>query len=130
MFMRDDRISFSYDGVVTGFRWLFIVGISLWIASGPGMEMPALLLLLLEIGINISWIILLASNQSVKIFRPLSLVFDLLFAHGLFILFLPVSKGMGWVGLLPFITGIIYFRWLGFGVVLALNLLIDRKSVV
>ncbi len=124
-FMCNDRISLVCDGIVTGFRWLFIVGISLWVAAGPGMEGPVLLLLLLEVGINVFWVVLLASNWSGMVFRPLSLLFDLLFAHILFILFLPTSKSIGWIGLLPLLTGIVYFRWPGFASVLTLNLLIQ-----
>lgn len=123
--MRTDRTSFFCDSIVTGFRWLFILGFSLWIATGPGVDGLVLLLLILEIGINISWIFLLESNRAGRIFRPFSLIIDLLFAYGLFILFLPVSKTIGWAGFLPLITAIVYYRWLGFGSILALNLLIQ-----
>lgn len=124
-FMHNDRISLIFDGIVTGVRWLFIVGISLWLAAGPGIDGPLLLLLFLEVGINVFWVVLLASNWSGRVFRPLSLLFDILFANILFILFLPASKSIGWTGLLPLVTGIIYFRWPGFASVLALNLLIQ-----
>ncbi len=123
--MRINKNGFFYDGTVTGFRWLFIVGLVLWLSAGPGVDGPVLWLLLLEIGLNLAWIVLMATGGVGKNFRLFSLLFDLLFAHVLLVLFLPISIGIGWAGLLPLITAIVYFRWLGFGFVLLLNLLVQ-----
>lgn len=123
--MRHDRTSLLIDGIVTGFRWLFITGVALWLAGGTGVPTLVLLLLLLEVGVNIAWIVLLGINRVDQGFRLVSLLFDLLFAYGLFMLILPDSGGVGWVGLLPLITALAYFRWLGFGTVLVLNLLVQ-----
>jgi signal transduction histidine kinase len=125
MLMRNDKTSLVADSIVTGARWLFIVGIVIWLAGGTGIPGMVLFILMLETGLNLAWIVLMSVNRSGLIFRLVSLFSDLLFAHILFIQFLPISKGIGWVAVLPLITAWVYFRWLGLGISLILNILVQ-----
>lgn len=123
--MRNDKTSLVADSIVTGARWLFIVGIVIWLAGGTGIPGMVLFILMLEIGLNLAWIVLMSVNRSGFVFRLVSLFSDLLFAHILLIQFLPISKGIGWVAVLPLITAWVYFRWLGLGISLILNILVQ-----
>ena len=123
--MRNDHTSLVADGTVTGARWLFIVGVVMWLAGGTGIPGMVLFILVLETGLNLAWIILMGRNRAGLVFRLGSLFSDLLFAHILFIQFLPISKGIGLVAVLPLITAWVYFRWLGLGISLILNVLVQ-----
>ncbi len=124
-FMRNRRPTPLRDQIVIGFRWLSIVVILLWIAAASSINGLISFLLLFETVVNLIWMLLLVLKRTNNPFRLISLVSDLLFAYGLFILLLPASKAIGLVGLLPLLTGIVYFSWPGFGSILISNLLIQ-----
>lgn len=111
------------DWIGLTIRWIFIVSVSVWLAFGIGFDLPIVLVLVLAVLGNIFWTAAVMLDRMVLVFRFLSLLGDLLFAYILFSLGGTSSGGLAWVGLLPVITGALYYQYIGVILISILNLI-------
>jgi len=113
------------DWIVLTARWVFIIAVSLWLASGAGIEWPALIVLILAVGGNVAasaWMIFSRTSQLYRIACALG---DALFAYLMSYLALSSGQNLIWVGLLPLISGALYFRWIGAAAAIMANAVIQ-----
>lgn len=115
----------SADWVSITTRWVFLVGITLWLALDIGFTLPIIILLILCGIVNILFSVANALDQPIPAGRLISLLVDILIASTVFYLTVPMGAEMAWIGLLPLITAAIYFYWIGAAIQIVINLLIQ-----
>jgi signal transduction histidine kinase len=128
--MRSVGTSSLAGWIVITVRWVFIVGVVLWLATGVGFTWPVIAVLVLAVLGNIATSVLLLMGHSNQTYRVASVAGDFVFAHVLTFLSGPSWGGVVWLGLLPLITAGLYFQWIGTVVLIVLNILVQVWMVL
>jgi signal transduction histidine kinase len=109
------------DWVVLTLRWLFIMGVSVWLAFGDSVDYVVLFIMGVAVLGNILATYLVLTNRTSFEFRLISVIGDFLFAQALFYLSVGTGRELTWVAILSVISASLYFQWLGMAVSLVLN---------
>jgi signal transduction histidine kinase len=123
--MRSARHSPLSGWIVITVRWVFIVSVSLWLATGIGFTWPVIAALALAVVGNITASVLLLIGYDNHIYRITSVVGDFVFVHLLTFLSGPLWSGLVWLGLLPLVTASLYFKWVGAATLIILNIVVQ-----
>ncbi|MCZ7552739.1 MAG: hypothetical protein B6D39_06305 [Anaerolineae bacterium UTCFX2] len=113
------------DWIVLTVRWVLIIAVSLWLALGEGINLPALIVLILAVMGNLTASALAAFNRTSQVFRIASVLGDLIFSSLMFYLALSGDRGLIWVGLFPLISGAFYFQWIGAALAFVANVFVQ-----
>lgn len=113
------------DWITLTVRWVFLISVSLWLATGVGFTWPIILVLAVAMIGNIAASILVFLGQSMLTYQILSLAAEFLIVHLLFYLSHPLRGELTWIGLMPLISAALYFHWAGVGLLTALNLIVQ-----
>jgi signal transduction histidine kinase len=109
------------DWVVLTLRWVFIMGVSVWLAFGETVDWVVLTILGVAVLVNILATIIVVSNRTSFQFRLISAVGDFVFAQVLFYLSVGTGSELTWVAILSQVSASIYFQWPGMALALVLN---------
>jgi signal transduction histidine kinase len=109
--VRTTSTFFLIDWIAISARWLFLLGVSLWLASVADVSMM-LVLGLAALG-NLVITALVVLDRMLPVVRLVSVLADVAIAYLLFWLAGPSHGGLDWVGLLPVFTASLYYQWIG-----------------
>jgi signal transduction histidine kinase len=114
----------KFDSVVITARWVIILALSLWLASGDSLDVGILAVTLTLAAGNLGASVMQMANASSSSSRMLFVALDLLLAEAA--LFMgDMSLSLIWIAFLPIISGALYFRWLGALITALLNGLVQ-----
>ncbi|MFM8319495.1 MAG: histidine kinase [Chloroflexota bacterium] len=113
--------SMLVDWSVLTSRWLFIFGMSVWLAyhMSNDMAIAVLVLVIVAVLLNLSATAVVLFNSSLPFFRLGSVALDFIIVN-LALAIAGNGLSLGWAALLPVISAALYFGWAG---ALALSLL-------
>jgi signal transduction histidine kinase len=123
--MRNDRLSSLPGWIVITVRWIFVVSVSLWLATGIGFTWPVIVTLALAVVGNITASVLLLMGNDSLVFRISNVVGDIVFAYLMIYLSGPSWGGLAWMGVLPLVTAGLYFQWVGAITLIVLNIVVQ-----
>lgn len=109
------------DWVVLTLRWVFIMGVTVWLVFGETIDWVILSILGAAVLGNILATIVVVSNRTSFQFRLISAIWDFVFAQVLFYLSVGTYRELTWVAILSLISASIYFQWPGMALALVLN---------
>lgn len=110
------------DWVVLTLRWVFIMGVTVWLVFGETIDWVILSILGVAVLGNILATILVVSNRTSFQFRLISAIWDFVFAQVLFYLSIGTGSELTWVAILSQVSASIYFQWPGMALALVLNI--------
>jgi len=113
------------DWVAITIRWLLLIGVSLWLAIGEGLQPPVLFVLVLAVMGNILAAVLVVLNLNTFAFRIICILGDLLVAYLLYFLTGSIYGPLTWIGLLPLASAALYLQWIGAILLTLLNILVQ-----
>ncbi len=111
------------DWAVLTLRWVFIMGVCVWLAFGETVDWVVLSILGVATLGNILATIIVVTNRTSFQFRLVSTIGDFIFTQALFFLSLNAGAGreLTWVALLSQISASLFFQWPGMLIALVLN---------
>ncbi len=109
------------DWVVLTLRWIFIMGVCVWLAFGETVDWVVLSILGAATLGNILATIMVVSNRTSFQFRLVSAIGDFVFAQVLFYLSVGTGRELTWVAILSQISASLYFQWPGMALGLVFN---------
>jgi signal transduction histidine kinase len=111
------------DWAVLTLRWVFIMGVCIWLAFGETVDWMVLSIVGAATLANILATIIVVTNRTSFQFRLVSTIGDFLFAQALFFLSLGAGTGreLTWVAILSQISASLFFQWPGMAIALVLN---------
>lgn len=110
------------DWVVLTLRWIFIMGVSVWLAFGESVDWVVLSIIGVVVLENIIATVVVVSNRTSFQFRLVCALGDFAFAQALFYLSVGTGREMTWVAILSLISASIFFQWPGMVLALLLNI--------
>jgi signal transduction histidine kinase len=109
------------DWVVITLRWIFIMGVCVWLAFGGTVDWVVLSIVGVAALGNILATIVVVSHRTSFRFRLISAIGDFIFAQVLFYLSVGTGRELTWVAILSQISASIFFQWPGMALALVLN---------
>ena len=109
--MRKFDSPYIADWFAISLRWMTLFALT--IALSKDRELISLLpLFLLTLG-NLAWSVMAGLNIRLNYHRQLAIIVDIIFAILIFLLEKGLTGAVSWVGILPILSGAIYFEILG-----------------
>ncbi len=109
------------DWVVITLRWVFIMGVCVWLVFGEQVDWKVLSIVGAAVLGNIVATIVVVSNRTSFQFRLISAIGDFIFAQALFYLSVGTGRELTWVAILSLISASIFFQWPGMALGLVFN---------
>ena len=108
------------DWVVLTARWVFIIGVGIWLAFEEQIDVAVLAILGAAVLGNVLATVVVVANHTSNNFRLICALGDFAFAQSLFYLSLGTGNELTWVGILSVVSASVFFQWPGavLGVVL------------
>jgi signal transduction histidine kinase len=89
------------------------------------LNWPVLLVMVLTVVGNTTAMLLVAVDRTPRIFRLASCVGDFILSLLFFMASLGTGRDLVWLGLMPLVSGALYFDWIGAGVIIVLNTILQ-----
>ena len=109
--MRKFDSPYIADWFAISLRWLTIFALSVTLSKDSDL-ISLIPLFLLALG-NLGWSVMAGLNIRLSYHRQLAIIVDIIFAILIFLLEKGLSGAVSWVGILPILSGAIYFEVLG-----------------
>ena len=109
--MRKFDSPYIADWFAISLRWLTIFTLSVTLSKDSDL-ISLIPLFLLALG-NLGWSVMAGLNIRLSYHRQLAIIVDIIFAILIFLLEKGLSGAVSWVGILPILSGAIYFEVLG-----------------
>jgi len=109
------------DWVVLTVRWVFIMGVGIWLAFEEQIDVVVLGVLGAAVLGNVLATVVVVSDHTSNTFRLICAIGDFAFAQSLFYLSLGTGSELTWVAILSVISAAVFFQWIGAGLGLVLN---------
>jgi hypothetical protein len=109
--MRKFDSPYIADWFAISLRWMTLFALT--VALGKDRELISLLpLFVLALG-NLAWSVMAGLNIRLTYHRQLAILVDIIFAILIFLLEKGLTGAVAWIGILPILSGAIYFEILG-----------------
>jgi signal transduction histidine kinase len=109
------------DWAVLTLRWVFIMGVCVWLAFGETVDWVVLSIVGAATLANVLATIIVVTNRTSFQFRVISTLGDFVFAQVLFYLSVGTGRELTWLAILSQISASLYFQWLGMALGLFFN---------
>ncbi|MHB0940018.1 MAG: GAF domain-containing sensor histidine kinase [Armatimonadota bacterium] len=111
--MRKFETPFTADWFAISIRWIILVGLIVSLGLGQRIDIVSMWPLGIMMILNLTMTMLANSNVRITFFRYSSVLLDLILAGELFLIQGGLRGPAFWAGLLPILTGSIYFGFFG-----------------
>jgi len=94
-------------------RWIYLIAVSIFFSYNHKMDWLGLVVLMMAVAGNVTLLVLFITERMSNIVRLISTTVDFIFGMLFTSLALLADKPFFWTGLLPVVTGGLYYRWIG-----------------